>query len=139
MKKGLIPRCPLPAHKLDRLDLKQMKLRSQGCLLLKRDMAADSPTESARLSRMKRRFRAWVKRDVQQSLGVVFVDKLRYLKTAVQRKFFHDVMHVTFHCVGGDVELMGNFLVAQAISYQRYDLARVSSSELHWAFSLSSA
>jgi hypothetical protein len=47
--------------------------------------------------------------------GIVFVEELCYLQATVQSQFLHDIVHMAFHSVGGDVELQGNVFVAQTV------------------------
>jgi hypothetical protein len=95
--------------------------QENGCLFLKRDRTVDSPAAVAGLSWMKRGLLGWVEREVQRDLGIVFVDEVCQLETTMQRQFFHDVMHVAFHRVGGNVEPLSNFFVAQTVGNQHYD------------------
>jgi hypothetical protein len=44
------------------------------------------------------------------------------LDAAVQGKLLQNVVHVALDGVGGDVEALGNLLVAQALSYQARNL-----------------
>jgi hypothetical protein len=48
----------------------------------------------------------------------------------VQRQFFQNVMHTGLHRVGGNVEPLGNFLVAQAFRNQVNDCTKQASNDL---------
>ena len=54
------------------------------------------------------------------SLGVGIAG---YLQASVQCQFFQNIVHMALHGVGGDVEPLGNFLIAQAFRNQFNHLA----------------